>query len=77
MATLDLTGQAAARNLIAPKLLQLKQLMDQRKLIWDKIRPHRRLQWVQSDKDAIMAVAVDVYRYLYNFYDGVDPNDYT
>ena len=34
---LDLTGQALERVAIAPKLVRLKQLMDQRAAIWARL----------------------------------------
>lgn len=53
---LNLTGQQAEWQDIAPKILQLKQLMDERKTIWDRLPIEKKKLWVQhSDtKDPIM-----------------------
>jgi len=70
MATLNLTGQNLERADIAPKLLKLKNLMDQRLPIWQKIPREKKKKWVQSDKDPIMGIAWDVYKYLNNNFFG-------
>ena len=73
MATLNLSGQNLERADIAPKLLRLKNLMEQRKPLWQKASYDKRKKWVQSDKDPIMGIAWDVYKYLRdNFFGGQD-----
>lgn len=74
MATLNLSNQETAKNNISPKLLQLKQSMDTRKDIWDKLPIEKKKKWVTSGKDPIMNIAWDVYKYLRNnfFNEGVD-----
>jgi len=64
MTTINLSGQELERQDIQPKLIKLKQLMDQRKVIWDKIPDGKRKKWVTLDKDPIMSLAWDVYKYL-------------
>ena len=79
MADLVLTGQAIERDDVQPKLIKLKNLMDQRKVIWQKIKPAKRKAWVLSGDDPIMDVAWDVYNYLESnffgsqFYDSQEP----
>lgn len=75
MATLNLTGQEVERVDINPKIVKLKNLMDQRKPIWDKISPEKRKQWVLSDKDPIMSLAWSVFKYLKSNFFGEDYND--
>lgn len=75
MATLNLTGQSVEYADIAPKLLKLKNLMDQRKEIWNKISTEKKKLWVTSDKDPIMSVAWDVYKYLRNNFFGEEHDD--
>ena len=70
MADLNLTGQNIEYSTIAPKLLRLKQLMDERKVIWAKIPVAKRKLWVTSEKDPIMNVAYDVFKYLENNFFG-------
>jgi hypothetical protein len=64
MTILNLTSQSVEYTDIAPKLNKLKTLMDARKAIWDKLPDEKKLKWVKSDKDPIMALAVTVYKYL-------------
>ncbi len=64
MATLNLTGQNAERTTIAPKLLRLKQLLDERKVIWSKIPVEKKKKWIKSEKDPVMNLAWDIYKYL-------------
>lgn len=70
MATLNLTGQQLEYQDIAPKLLKLKNLMDLRKVIWARLPPEKRKLWVTNDKDPIMSVAWDVFKYLENNFFG-------
>lgn len=76
MTTINLTGQAAAKTQIAPKLLQLKNLMDERKEIWAKLPVAKKKAWIQSDKDPIMGIAWDVYKYLRNNFFGEETDEY-
>ena len=70
MANLNLTGQDVEYSTIAPKLLRLKQCLDERKVIWAKIPVEKRKLWVTSDKDPIMSIAWDIYKYLRNNFFG-------
>lgn len=64
MTILNLSGQGLERDDIAPKLQKLKNWMDQRKPIWDKLTPEQRKAWVDSDKDPVMSLAWDIFKYL-------------
>lgn len=69
---LNLTGQNIEYADVAPKLLKLKQLMDQRKAIWDRLDLNQRKKLVQllapnPGKDVIFEVALDMVRYFRNF----------
>ena len=76
MATLNLSDQSALKNIIAPKIQDLKTAMDSRKVIWDKISPDKKKKWVVSGKDPIMTLAWSIYRYLRdNFFDERVDND--
>ena len=76
MAILNLTDQQTAYNLIAPKSQQLKNAMDLRKPIWDKIPIAKKIAWIQSDKDPIMSLAWSVYKYLRNNFFGSETDEY-
>ncbi len=75
MADLVLTGQGIERADIAPKLLKMKNLLDQRKVIWQKIPPEKRKVWVTSEKDPIMDIAWDIWTYLRANFFGEDYYD--
>ena len=64
MANLNLTGQNLERADIVPKLLKLKQCLDERKAIWQRITVAKRKAWVTSEKDPIMDIAWDIFKYL-------------
>lgn len=70
MATLNLTNQEVDKQDISPKLLKLKNRLDQRKVIWDKLPIEKKKRWIQSEKDPIMDIAWDMYRYLRNNFFG-------
>ena len=73
MATINLSGQELEKQDIRPKLLKLKQLMDQRKVVWSRIDDDKKKKWVRSDKDPVMSLAWDIYKYLKNnFFKEVD-----
>lgn len=76
MAILDISGQQAAYNLIAPKVQNLKDAMDLRKAIWDKLPKAKKIAWIQSDKDPIMGLAWTVYKYLRNNFFGEETDEY-
>ena len=70
MANLNLTGQQAEYTDIAPKLVKAKNLMLQRKPIWDKIPLEKKKAWVTSDKDPIMTLCYDIWQWLDNNFFG-------
>ena len=72
MADLNLTGQNLERADIAPKLLKLKNCLDERKVIWQKIPVEKRKLWVTSEKDPIMDISWDIFKYLRNNFFGED-----
>lgn len=76
MAELNLTNQETIKEIIAPKLLQLKQTMDARKEIWDKLPIEKKKKWIASGKDPIMNIAWDVYKYLRNNFFGSETDEY-
>lgn len=75
MGELNLTGQAVAGTAIQTRLVQMKTLLDQRKIYWDKMSDEKKSAWVSSDKDPVMSLAWDIYKYLdKNFFRGEDTN---
>lgn len=76
MAILNLIGQQAAYNLIAPKIQQLKDAMDLRKSIWNKLTVVKKIKWIRSDKDPLIWLAWSVYKYLRNNFFGSETDEY-
>jgi hypothetical protein len=72
MADLDLSGQAAYASDINPRLQTLRDRLDERKVIWDKLNWAKRKKWVRSGKDPIMTAAWQAYKYLNTFFNVVD-----
>ena len=75
MADLNLEGQSTEASTINPKLLAFKNLLDQRKTIWQRIPFAKRKAWILSDKDPIMSAAWDTYKYLSKNFFGVGYHD--
>ena len=74
MTDLNLSNQQTAVTSIQPYITALKDRMELRKPVWDKLSDEKKIKWVKSDKDPIMTLAWLMYRYLRdNFFDqGVD-----
>jgi len=72
MTNLKLVKQKTYLDQIAPKINQLKNQLDSRQEIWNKISPEKKHAWVKSGKDPIMTLAWETYAYLHdNFFEGV------
>lgn len=61
---LNLTDQNIYSGQIQPKVNQLKNLMLERKDIWDRLDNSKRNNWVASGKDPIMSLAWIIYSWL-------------
>jgi len=73
MAKIRLKNQQAYADNIAPKVQALKRQMNDRIDVWQRVSREKKKQWVKSDKDPIMTLAWDMYKYLRNnFFEGVD-----
>lgn len=73
---LNLTGQEAYAQNIQPEILTLKSLMNDRKVVWDKISNAKKKAWITSDKDPIMSLAWSIYSWLdNNFFEDYDHGD--
>ncbi len=64
MADLVLTNQAREVEAIKPHVEKLKQLMGERREIWDSLRPVERWRWLQNSDDPVMAELWSMYVYL-------------
>ena len=79
MTDLNLTGQSVASGQIATRLATLRNLLLERKVIWDRIPMEKKKQWIQSGKDPVMTLAWDIFKWLRDnlFYDDKVKNDNT
>lgn len=75
MAILNLIDQLSASNEIKPKLAQMKNLMDTRKNLWSKLPTKQKKKWITSEKDPVMNIAWNVYKYLDANFFGDDIRD--
>ncbi len=66
MADLTLTGQSTSAGQIQTRINQLKVEMDKRKPFWDKMPIEEKRLWIKSNKDPIMSLAWEVFKYLNN-----------
>ena len=64
MADLNLTGQTTLASAIQTRITQLRNAMEQRKEIWDRLPDAKKKAWITSGKDPIMTLAWKIYRYL-------------
>ncbi len=73
MADLNLSNQQAERDQITPFIQQLKNRLNDRKVIWDKLPDDKKKKWITSDKDPVMTLAWQAYRFLRdNFFEEAD-----
>jgi len=61
---LDLTLSGADKTKIQTGLAKLKEHLDQRKEVWNRIPPEKCKAWIVSDKDDVMSLAWNVFKYL-------------
>lgn len=72
MAELNLTGQAVSAGQIQTRINQLKDAMNLRLPVWQKLSVEKKQAWIVSGKDPIMTLAWQVYRYLRDNFFGVE-----
>lgn len=75
MAILNLIDQNKKATTINTHIQQLKTQMDARKEVWDKLSPERKKKWILSNKDPIMTLAWQIFKYLRNnFFEEAETN---
>lgn len=74
MADLNLSDQTTLTSAVQTRIVQMRNAMDLRLPVWQKLSDEKKKKWVKSDKDPLMTLAWNTYRYLRdNFFDqGVD-----
>ena len=73
MAEIRLINQQAYAGNVAPKINILKNQLNARIDVWQRVSIEKKKQWVTSGKDPIMTLAWGMYKYLRdNFFEGVD-----
>ena len=66
MATLNLTDQVTNASQIQTEINFLKTLLNQRKPFWDRMSIEKKRIWIKSNKDPVMTLAWEVFKYLKN-----------
>ena len=61
---LNLNNQQQLYTQIAPYMQAMKNSMDERIPMWDKINDQKKLKWVEWDKDPIMKLAGNIVEYF-------------
>ena len=70
MTDLNLSDQSTLASAIQTRVSQLKTAMDDRLPMWNKLPDEKKKKWVTSDKDDIMTLSWNIYKYLRdNFFD--------
>ena len=70
--SLKLTDQKATADSVDFEFKKLKKALDDRKELWTKCPPEKRRAWIKSEKDPVINLAWDIYKYLdKNFFEGV------
>lgn len=64
MADLNLTDQAALAATIQTRIVQLRDAMELRKPIWQRMSYAKKKAWITGGRDPIMTLAWNTYRYL-------------
>ena len=72
MADLNLTGQSASADQIQTRVTQLRNAMEQRKEVWNRMSVEKKKAWIAGGKDPIMSLAWAVYRYLRDNFFGLE-----
>ena len=73
MVNLNLSNQKTSRDDIAPHLQIMKNQLNERKGVWDKLPNEKKRAWIKSGKDPIMTLAWQIYKFLKdNFFGEVE-----
>ena len=73
MTILTLSDQTTITSAVKTRTDILKIEMDKRLPIWQKASKEKKVAWIKSDKDPIMTLSWQIYRYLRdNFFGEVD-----
>jgi hypothetical protein len=64
MADLNLTGQSTFAGQVQTRITQLRNAMDLRKEVWNKLPIAKKKAWITSGKDPLMTLSWQIYRYL-------------
>jgi hypothetical protein len=75
MPELSLSDQSTLTATIQPKIVQLRNAMDLRLPVWNRLSVAKKKAWIVSGKDPIMTLAWQVYRYLRDNFFGENVDD--
>lgn len=69
MSELNLTGQSTLAGQIQTRVTQLRNAMELRKEVWNRLPVSKKKSWITSGKDPIMTLAYNIYVYLKDFFE--------
>jgi hypothetical protein len=64
MSDLNLTGQSTLAGQVQTRITQLRNAMDLRKEVWNRLPIAKKKAWITSGKDPLMTLSWKIYRYL-------------
>jgi hypothetical protein len=70
MSDLNLTGQSTLAGQVQTRITQLRNAMELRKEVWDRLPIAKKKAWIKSGKDPLMSLAWKIYKYLRNNFFG-------
>ena len=74
MAELNLNGQAGIAAQVGPKLVQLREALEQRLPVWQKLTAEQKRRWlaVAAERDPLLHMARQMAEYLMEtWFDGI------
>ncbi len=71
----DFISTSQEKSLMSAGIIKLKEKLDSRKLLWEKLNIDQRRKLIKLDKDPILSAALDMFRYLKNNFFGLEDMD--
>ena len=68
MAVLNLENQAATVAAMQPKLLQLKNQLELRQPVFDRVSRAKKKAWIVNGNDPVMTLAYNMHTYLKEYF---------
>jgi hypothetical protein len=71
MTIINLAGQQTLATNLTPAFNAWKNALIDRKPVWNKISPQKRLAWINSNKDPIMDLVMDNFSWISTLVDEI------